>query len=71
LLEELKNLLTSTNNILKYDELKTRLNNFKEYVNENFIKISNVFGSTTCPGIDEDWFQIYNYKEYLRRKLPK
>lgn len=70
LLEELKNLLTSTSNILKYDELKTRLNNFKEYVNENFVKISNVFGSTTCPGIDEDWFQIYNYKEYLRRKLP-
>lgn len=70
LLEELKNLLTSTSNILKYDELKTRLNNFKEYVNENFIKISNVFGSTTCPGIDKDWFQIYNYKEYLRSKLP-
>jgi hypothetical protein len=70
LLEELKNLLTSTNNILKYDELKTRLNNFKEYVNGNFINISNVFGSTTCPGIDKDWFQIYNYKEYLRSKLP-
>ena len=70
-LEELRNLLTSSSNVILYLNLKQRLDNFKEYINENFVKISNVFGSTTCPGIDEDWFQIFNYKEYLKSKLPK
>ena len=68
-LEKLKILLETTNNLVLYKKLYTDLNNFREYVNESFIKTSNIFGSTTCPGIDKDWFHINNYKEYLKKKL--
>ena len=68
-LEKLKLLLETTNNLVLYKKLYTDLNNFREYINESFIKTSNIFGSTTCPGIDKDWFHINNYKEYLKKKL--
>jgi hypothetical protein len=42
-------------------------NDFKLYINESFIKISNTFGSQTCPGVGEDWREIYNYKDFLKR----
>ena len=66
-LEKLKILLETTNNTILYKNLYTDIDNFREYTNESFMKVSNVFGSTTCPGIDKDWFHITNYKEYLKK----
>jgi hypothetical protein len=68
-LEKLKMLLESTNNLVLYKKLYKDINNFREYINGTFIKISNIFGSTTCPGIDKEWFHIHNYKEYLKKKV--
>jgi len=68
-LEKLKILLETSNNLGDYKKLSVDINNFREYANESFIKVSNVFNSTTCPGIDKDWFQISNYKEYLKKKI--
>ena len=68
-LEKLKILLETTNNTILYKNLHTDIDNFREYTNESFMKVSNVFGSTTCPGIDKDWFHITNYKEYLKKKI--
>lgn len=68
-LEKLKILLETTNNTILYKNLYTDIDNFREYTNESFMKVSNVFGSTTCPGIDKDWFHITNYKEYLKKGL--
>jgi len=68
-LEKLKILLETSNDHDEYANLFTDINNFKEYANESFIKVSNVFGSTTCPGIDAEWFHIANYKEYLKKKV--
>jgi hypothetical protein len=68
-LEKLKILLESTNNLALYKKLYKDINNFREYINGTFIKISNIFGSTTCPGIDKEWFHINNYKEYLKKKV--
>lgn len=68
-LEKLKILLESTNNLALYKKLYKDINNFREYINGTFIKISNIFGSTTCPGIDKEWFHIHNYKEYLKKKV--
>jgi len=68
-LEKLKILLETSNKSLEYKNLSTDLNNFREYANESFIKTSDVFGSTTCPGIDKEWFQITNYKDFLKKKI--
>ncbi len=42
--------------------------NFRIYVNSTFIRTSNTFQSTSCPGINENWNEIYNYKEYLKKR---
>ena len=42
--------------------------NFKVYANDSFCKACSVFGSTSCPGIDDSWREIYNYKKYLKNK---
>jgi len=68
-LEKLKILLETTNDLVEYKNLSTDINNFREYINESFIKVSNTFNSTTCSGIDKDWFHITNYKEYLKKNI--
>ena len=68
-LEKLKILFETANNLIEYKNLYTDIDNFREYINESFIKVSDVFSSTTCPGIDKEWFHITNYKEYLKKKL--
>ena len=40
---------------------------FKLYINASFINISNNYGSTTCPGIEESWRESFNYKRYIKR----
>lgn len=67
-MEKLKILLETSNDHDEYENLFTDINNFKEYANESFIKVSNVFGSTTCPGIDVEWFHITNMKQFLKNK---
>ena len=42
--------------------------NFKVYANDSFYKACSVFGSTSCPGIDDNWREIYNYKKFLKKK---
>ncbi len=39
---------------------------FKNYINEQFIKTLNTYGSTTCPGISCSWRETPNYKSYAR-----
>lgn len=68
-LEKLVSLLETSNNTLLYKNLWTEIDNFREYINESFINVSDVFSSTTCPGIDKEWFHVANYKEYLKKKI--
>lgn len=68
-LEKLKILIETTVNPVEYKNLYIDITNFREYSNESFVKVSNIFGSTTCPGIDKDWFHIPNYKEYLKKNI--
>lgn len=42
--------------------------NFKVYANDSFCKACSVFGSTSCPGIDDHWREIYNYKKFLKKR---
>jgi len=67
-LEKLKILLETTNTLQKYVSLRDDINKFKEYINASFINISNVYGSSTCPGIDDDWMQNHNFKVYILTK---
>ena len=32
------------------------------------MKVSNTYGSTTCPGVGDNWREIYNYKLYLKKQ---
>jgi hypothetical protein len=52
-----------------YLELLQDFNTFKEYVNLNFLNISDTFGSQTSPGITDDWREASNFKRYLKNKL--
>ena len=42
--------------------------NFKIYANTCFINASNTFGSTSAPGIDETWREVYNFKKYIKSR---
>ena len=70
-MEKLKILLETSNDHAEYENLFTDIHNFREYINESFIKVSNVFGSTTCPGIDVEWFHITNMKQFLKNKTEQ
>lgn len=49
-------------------EYITELIAFKNYINARFLYISDIFKSSTCPGIDQSWKDIWNYKKYLKNK---
>lgn len=53
---------------IEYLNIIKEAQNFKVYVNDSFNKTCSVFGSTSCPGIDEQWREIYNYKRYIKRR---
>ena len=44
---------------------------FKNYINQSFIKVSNTFGSQTCPGIGDHWREIGNLKTYIKKLIKK
>lgn len=41
--------------------------NFRTYINSTFIKTSNIFKSSSCPGISNTWNEIYNYKQFIKK----
>ena len=49
-------------------DVNKELTQFKNYLNSSFMKVSNTYGSTTCPGIGDNWREIYNYKLYLKKQ---
>lgn len=55
----------------EYINIIREAQDFKLYANNSFCKASDVFGSTSCPGIDEDWREVYNYKKYIKKKEAK
>ena len=66
-------MITTRNNVKKREFNLGKLDKkeaekFRMYTNESFIKISNTFGSTTCPGIGPSWREIYNYKQYIKKQ---
>ena len=36
-------------------------------INQSFIKVSNTFGSQTCPGIGDHWREVGNLKTYIKK----
>lgn len=52
----------------EYLKIIEEAENFKVYANDSFYKACSVFGSTSCPGIDDNWREIYNYKKFLTKK---
>ena len=51
-----------------YIKIIQEANNFKDYANASFCNASAIFGSTSCPGIDDYWREVYNYKRFLAMK---
>ena len=58
-------------NQAEYAKIITEARDFKIYANASFISASNTFGSTSCPGIDDNWREVYNYKMYIKTKNKK
>ena len=55
------------NNIVrKYNDLLKEAENFRNYVNASFIRISNTYGSTSCPGISAPWREVGNLKHAIK-----
>jgi hypothetical protein len=52
-------------------KILSELSNFKDYINARFLAISNTYKSTTCPGIGDDWREMYNYKAHIKKKREK
>ena len=52
----------------EYIKILQEADKFKIYTNAAFCEASNVFGSTTCPGIDDNWRECFNYKSYIKAK---
>ena len=67
-IEEIVTIREDTNCKNRYIQLMKEADEFRLYINESFIKISNTFGSTTCPGIGPVWREIYNYKQYIKKQ---
>lgn len=58
-------------NQAEYAKIITEARDFKMYTNASFISASNTFGSTSCPGIDDNWREVYNYKMYIKTQNKK
>lgn len=65
-MEQIITLKNADNCIDKYIEIISETTKFRLYANESFIKASNIYGSTSCPGISEQWREIYNYKKFIK-----
>ena len=50
----------------KFVDILKSAEKFRNYANESFLKVSNTFGSSTCPGIDTRWREVYNYKKHRK-----
>ena len=53
---------------VEYLKIIKEARSFKVYANDSFCKACSVFGSTSCPGLDDRWREIYNYKKYLKKR---
>ena len=60
----------SNDNANKYEYIKIlqEADKFKIYINAAFCEASDVFGSSSCPGIDDNWRERDNYKSYIKKK---
>ena len=54
-----------------YVRIVSETNKFRIYINDTFINASNVYGSTSCPGISEEWREVYNYKKLIKQRNKK
>jgi len=70
-MEQIITLSNENANQAEYVKMITEARDFKMYANASFISASNTFGSTSCPGIDDNWREIYNYKTYIKNKNKK
>ena len=55
----------------EYIKILQEAEKFKMYANASFYDASNVFSSTSCPGIDDNWRECYNFKRYIKEKNKK
>lgn len=67
-MEQLITLNEAGASVANYTKLIRESINFRDYINNKFLKISNVYKSSTCPGINDRWFEVYNYKQYIKRR---
>lgn len=70
-MEQIITLSNENANQAEYAKIITEARDFKMYANASFISASNTFGSTSCPGIDDNWREVYNYKMYIKTKNKK
>ena len=70
-MEQIITLSNENANRAEYAKIITEARDFKVYANASFISASNTFGSTSCPGIDDNWREVYNYKMYIKTKNKK
>jgi len=55
-------------NSSEYLKIMQEARNFRDYANTSFCNACAIFGSTSCPGIDDYWREVYNYKKYLKQQ---
>lgn len=50
----------------KYYKVLREAEQFRIYVNASFIKVSDTYGSSSCPGILENWRETPNLKSFIK-----
>lgn len=66
--ERMVEIQSNYNSRNQYIELLREAENFRLYANASFIKISDTYGSSSCPGILENWREAGNLKYVIKRR---
>ncbi len=67
-MEQIITCSNENSNAREYLKILKEAQEFKTYANASFLNACNTFGSTSCPGIDDTWREVYNWKKYLKTK---
>tara|TARA_B100000035_G_scaffold315414_1_gene335944 strand:+ start:11663 stop:12892 length:1230 start_codon:yes stop_codon:yes gene_type:complete len=66
-MEQIITCSNENSNKTEYLKIIKESQNFKTYANSSFCNTCSIFGSTSCPGIDDSWREVYNYKKYITK----
>jgi len=70
-MEKIITLNNTTGCMQEFVTMAGELDKFRKYINDSFLGACSTFGSTSCPGISENWTEIYNYKKFIADKIRR